>query len=89
LFAGSPLDVGRLTGAPPAASALKLTYAAWAKTRVALLVSIRRAAAALVVQDDLANEWAIYSPTFPRRGFGPSSKLEPACGATRRSTRTA
>jgi hypothetical protein len=65
LFAGSPLDVGRLTGAPPAASALKLTCAAWTKTRVALLVSILRTAAALVVQDDLANEWAIYQPDLP------------------------
>ena len=28
MFAGSPLDVGRLTGGPPAVSALKMTYAA-------------------------------------------------------------
>ena len=42
LFAGSPLDAVNLTGAPPAASALKMTYAAWTKTTAALLVSIRR-----------------------------------------------
>ena len=65
LFAGSPLDVVGLPGAPPAASALKMTYAAWTKTRVALLVSIRRTAAALGVEDDLANEWAISQPDLP------------------------
>jgi hypothetical protein len=80
-FAGSPLDVGRLTGAPPAASALKLTYAAWTKTKVALLVSIRRTAAALVVQDDLANEWAI--PARPSRGLA----LGPAASWSRRAVR--
>jgi 3-hydroxyisobutyrate dehydrogenase-like beta-hydroxyacid dehydrogenase len=65
LFAGSPLDVVRLAGAPPAASALKMTYAAWTKTTAALLVSIRRTAAALGVEDDLANEWAISQPGLP------------------------
>ena len=51
LFTGSPLDAIRLTGAPPAASALKMTYAAWTRTRVALLVSIRRTAASLGVEE--------------------------------------
>ena len=62
LFTGSALDVVRLTGAPPAASALKMTYAAWTKTTAALLVSIRRTAAAYVVDDDLLDEWAISQP---------------------------
>ena len=62
LFAGSALDVVRLTGAPPAASALKMTYAAWTKTTAALLVSIRRTAAAYGVDDDLVREWAISQP---------------------------
>jgi 3-hydroxyisobutyrate dehydrogenase-like beta-hydroxyacid dehydrogenase len=62
LFAGSPLDVVRLGGAPPAASALKMTYAAWTKTTSALLVSIRRTAAAYGVDDDLVSEWAISQP---------------------------
>jgi 3-hydroxyisobutyrate dehydrogenase-like beta-hydroxyacid dehydrogenase len=62
LFAGSALDAVRLDGAPPAASALKMTYAAWTKTTAALLVSIRRTAEAYGVDDDLLNEWAISQP---------------------------
>ncbi len=65
LFAGSPLDAVSLTSAPPAASALKMTYAAWTKTTAALLVSIRRTAAAYGVDDDLVNEWAISQPDLP------------------------
>jgi 3-hydroxyisobutyrate dehydrogenase-like beta-hydroxyacid dehydrogenase len=62
LFDGSALEVVRLAGAPPAASALKMTYAAWTKTTAALLVSIRRTAAAYGVDDDLVIEWAISQP---------------------------
>jgi 3-hydroxyisobutyrate dehydrogenase-like beta-hydroxyacid dehydrogenase len=62
LFAGSPLDAVTLPGAPPAASALKMTYAAWTKTTAALLVSIRETAAAYGVDGDLAAEWAISQP---------------------------
>ena len=62
LFAGSPLDAVSLAGAPPAASALKMTYAAWTKTTAALLVSIRETAAAYGVDGDLAAEWAMSQP---------------------------
>jgi 3-hydroxyisobutyrate dehydrogenase-like beta-hydroxyacid dehydrogenase len=62
LFAGSALDAVSLTGAPPTASALKMTYAAWTKTTAALLVSIRRTAAYYGVDDDLVNEWTISQP---------------------------
>jgi hypothetical protein len=62
LFAGSALDVVSLAGAPPAASALKMTYAAWTKTTAALLVAIRDTAAAYGVDVDLATEWAISQP---------------------------
>jgi 3-hydroxyisobutyrate dehydrogenase-like beta-hydroxyacid dehydrogenase len=65
LFAGSALDVVSLAGAPPAASALKMTYAAWTKTTAALLISIRRTAAAFGVEDDLTREWAISQPDLP------------------------
>jgi len=65
LLTGSPLDVVGIAGAPPAASALKMTYAAWTKTTAALLLSIRRTAAAYGVEDDLANEWAISQPDLP------------------------
>jgi len=62
LFTGSALDAVSLTGAVPAASALKMTYAAWTKTTAALLVSIRDTAAAYGVDADLASEWAISQP---------------------------
>jgi len=62
LFAGSALDAVNLTGAAPAASALKMTYAAWTKTTAALLVSIRDTAAAYGVDADLATEWAMSQP---------------------------
>jgi 3-hydroxyisobutyrate dehydrogenase-like beta-hydroxyacid dehydrogenase len=62
LFAGSALEVVSLGGAPPAASALKMTYAAWTKTTAALLVSIRDTAAAYGVDGDLEAEWAISQP---------------------------
>jgi 3-hydroxyisobutyrate dehydrogenase-like beta-hydroxyacid dehydrogenase len=62
LFAGSTIEVVRLAGAPPAASAVKMAYAAWTKTTAALLVSIRRTAAVYGVDDDLVNEWAISQP---------------------------
>ena len=62
LFAGSAIEVVRLAGAPPAASAVKMTYAAWTKTTAALLVSIRETAAAYGVEDDLVNEWATSQP---------------------------
>jgi 3-hydroxyisobutyrate dehydrogenase-like beta-hydroxyacid dehydrogenase len=62
LFAGSALDAVNLASASPAASALKMTYAAWTKTTAALLVSIRHTATAYGVDVDLANEWAISQP---------------------------
>jgi 3-hydroxyisobutyrate dehydrogenase-like beta-hydroxyacid dehydrogenase len=62
LFAGSALDAVNLVGAAPAASALKMTYAAWTKTTAALLVSIRDTAAAYGVDADLATEWARSQP---------------------------
>jgi 3-hydroxyisobutyrate dehydrogenase-like beta-hydroxyacid dehydrogenase len=65
LLAGSPLEVVGLAGGPPAASALKMTYAAWTKTTAALLLSIRRTAAAYGVDDELADEWAISQPDLP------------------------
>jgi 3-hydroxyisobutyrate dehydrogenase-like beta-hydroxyacid dehydrogenase len=65
LLVGSALDVVSLAGAPPAASALKMTYGAWTKTTAALLISIRRTAAAFGVEDDLTKEWEISQPDLP------------------------
>ena len=62
LFVGSALTVIDMAAPPPAASALKMAYAAWTKTTAALLVSIERAAVRYGVDDHLAAEWAISQP---------------------------
>ena len=67
LFAGSALEAVPMSGPVPAASALKMTYAAWSKTTAALLVSIRRTAQALDVEQELAAEWARSGPDLPAR----------------------
>jgi len=67
LFAGSALDAVSLAGAPPAASALKMTYAAWTKGTTALLVAIRATARELGVEDELLTEWTLSLPGLPTR----------------------
>jgi 3-hydroxyisobutyrate dehydrogenase-like beta-hydroxyacid dehydrogenase len=58
LFAGTPLEVRVLPGAQPgAASALKMSYAAWTKITAALSVVIRASARATGVEDALLAEW--------------------------------
>jgi 3-hydroxyisobutyrate dehydrogenase-like beta-hydroxyacid dehydrogenase len=56
VFDGSRLEPIVLPGADTAASALKMTYAAWTKISAALLVSIRATAEHLGVADALALE---------------------------------
>ena len=67
LFAGTALEIVDLGGAPPAASALKMTYAAWTKGTSALLVSARRTAEALGVDTDLSAEWTRSQPQLPEQ----------------------
>ena len=45
LFSGSMLDARVIAGDPGAASALKMTYAAWTKGSDALILAIRALAA--------------------------------------------
>ena len=67
LFAGSPLEAIVLDGGVGAASALKMTYAAWTKGTAALLVAIRATARAHGVDEDLLAEWAISQPRLADR----------------------
>jgi hypothetical protein len=67
LFDSTPVDVRIVDGDVGAASALKMTYAAWSKGSSALLLAIRAAARASNVEADLLREWAESEPDLPAR----------------------
>jgi 3-hydroxyisobutyrate dehydrogenase-like beta-hydroxyacid dehydrogenase len=67
LFGDGPLAAIVLDGGVGAASALKMTYAAWTKGTAALLVAIRATARAHGVDEDLVAEWAISQPRLADR----------------------
>ena len=67
--AGSRLEAVVLDG-DTAASALKMTYAAWTKITAALLVALRGAARELGVEDALVAEWARSQPELAERYAG-------------------
>jgi 3-hydroxyisobutyrate dehydrogenase-like beta-hydroxyacid dehydrogenase len=67
LFSGSVLEAKVLSGEPGAASALKMTYAAWTKGSAALLLASRAAAEANGVGEALVAEWRASLPELERR----------------------
>lgn len=67
LFAGTALQTIVLDGSPVAASALKMTYAAWSKGTAAMLLAIRATARAAGVEDELVAEWERSQPDLPER----------------------
>jgi 3-hydroxyisobutyrate dehydrogenase-like beta-hydroxyacid dehydrogenase len=68
LFAGARIEPRVLPGADPtAASALKMTYAAWTKGTSALLLAIDAAAQELGVSSELAAEWSMSQPELAAR----------------------
>jgi 3-hydroxyisobutyrate dehydrogenase-like beta-hydroxyacid dehydrogenase len=67
VFAGSRVEARVLSGGGTAASALKMSYAAWTKISAALLVSIRAVAHELGVEEALAEEWALSQPELAAR----------------------
>ena len=69
LFSGSMLDARVIEGEPGAASALKMTYAAWTKGSDALILAIRALAAREGVDKALMGEWARSQPSL-----GPKSE---------------
>ena len=67
LFEDTALEAIVLDGGVGAASALKMTYAAWTKGTAALLVAIRETARAHGVDDELLGEWARSQPRLAER----------------------
>jgi 3-hydroxyisobutyrate dehydrogenase-like beta-hydroxyacid dehydrogenase len=67
LFGDGPLEAIVLDGGVGAASALKMTYAAWTKGTAALLVAIRATAREHGVDDALLDEWALSQPRLAER----------------------
>lgn len=67
LFAAGPLDAVVLDGKAGAASALKMSYAAWTKGSQALLMAVRALAIAEGVDDGLLREWQISQADLPGR----------------------
>jgi 3-hydroxyisobutyrate dehydrogenase-like beta-hydroxyacid dehydrogenase len=67
LFRGTALDARVIPGEIGAASALKMSYAAWTKGTAALLLAIRELARAEGVEDALLTEWALSQPSLETR----------------------
>lgn len=67
LFDGSPVEPRVLDGGVGAASALKMSYAAWTKGTAAMLLAVREVARAEGVEDALTAEWAESLPGLEER----------------------
>jgi 3-hydroxyisobutyrate dehydrogenase-like beta-hydroxyacid dehydrogenase len=76
LFAGTVLDARVLEQGPYAASALKMSYAAWTKGSAALLLAVRELARAEGVDADLLAEWSISQPGLLGRWEGAAASRE-------------
>jgi 3-hydroxyisobutyrate dehydrogenase-like beta-hydroxyacid dehydrogenase len=74
LFAGTALDVVAIGPRIGAASALKMSYAAYTKGSFALLIAIRAFAAAESVDEALLAEWAISQPGLADRSLSAVSR---------------
>jgi 3-hydroxyisobutyrate dehydrogenase-like beta-hydroxyacid dehydrogenase len=69
LFDSTPVDARIVEGELGAASALKMTYAAWTKGSVALLLAIRAVARATDVEQVLLTEWERSQPGLTGRSL--------------------
>jgi 3-hydroxyisobutyrate dehydrogenase-like beta-hydroxyacid dehydrogenase len=67
LFAGTALEPVVLAAPPPAASALKMAYAAWTKGTAALLLALLATARANGVDGELLAEWERSQPDVAAR----------------------
>jgi 3-hydroxyisobutyrate dehydrogenase-like beta-hydroxyacid dehydrogenase len=77
LFEDGALEAIVLDTAPPAASALKIAYAAWTKGTSALLLAVRSYAAAEGVEGALVDEWARSQPDLPDRSATTAARVAP------------
>ena len=67
LFAATPLDARVVSETLGAASALKMTFAAWTKGTSALLLAVRALARAEGVEETLLEEWRLSVPHLPEQ----------------------
>ena len=67
LFAGSTVEARIVDGGIGAASALKMTYAAWSKGTAAMVIAIRAVARANGVEEALLAEWGESVPELLER----------------------
>ncbi len=67
LFAGTPVDPRVVSTDVGAASAVKMTYAAWTKGTAALLLAIRAVARVEGVEETLVHEWRTSLPDLTER----------------------
>lgn len=74
LFEGGELEAQVLSQEPGAASALKMTYAAWTKGSSALLLSALSAARANGVEEALRGEWARSQAGLAERAEGAAAQ---------------
>jgi 3-hydroxyisobutyrate dehydrogenase-like beta-hydroxyacid dehydrogenase len=65
LFEGTRVDARVVSAEVGAASAVKMTYAAWTKGTAALLLAIRAVAEAEGVAEPLLDEWRLSLPELP------------------------
>ena len=77
LFSGGLLDARVIQGGRGAASALKMTYAAWTKGSDALILAIRALAASEGVEEALLQEWAGSQPNLGRKSERAASVAAP------------
>jgi len=70
ILGGGPLEAIAIDGGPTAASALKMTYAAWTKGTAAMLLAVRETAAANGVLEALLAEWSRSQPALADRLAG-------------------
>jgi 3-hydroxyisobutyrate dehydrogenase-like beta-hydroxyacid dehydrogenase len=76
LFAGTAVEARVHPGGPGAASAVKVCFAAWTKGTAALLLTIRKLAAAEGVEDGLLAEWATSLPDLAARSDAAAATAE-------------
>jgi 3-hydroxyisobutyrate dehydrogenase-like beta-hydroxyacid dehydrogenase len=67
LFAGTAVDARIVSEDVGAASAVKMTYAAWTKGTAALLLAVRSLARTEGVEEALLEEWSLSLPELPER----------------------
>jgi 3-hydroxyisobutyrate dehydrogenase-like beta-hydroxyacid dehydrogenase len=70
LFAGTDLDARIAGPALTAASAVKMSYAAWTKGTAALILAIRELAKEEGVEEALLAEWSLSQPKLEERSRG-------------------